>query len=83
MCERELHHRPVGAQHGCGSLSSGPPHIPALSIDDVPFVAAAIEAGADYLVSDDKDILTLAPLKDVSIATPREFLGVISKIRPL
>lgn len=59
------------------------PQIAIRDLDDLPVVATAIESGADYLVSGDKDILSLAPLKEVSIVTPREFWGVISKIRPL
>ena len=63
-----------------------PATLPQLSIrdlDDLPVVAAAIEAKADYLVSGDKDILSLIPLNDIKIATPREFWAVISKIHPI
>ena len=63
-----------------------PATLPQLSIrdlDDLPVVAAAIEAKADYLVSGDKDILSLIPLNDIKIATPREFWIVISKIHPI
>ena len=63
-----------------------PATLPQLSIrdlDDLPVVAAAIEAKAGYLVSGDKDILSLIPLNDIKIATPREFWIVISKIHPI
>ena len=63
-----------------------PATLPQLSIrdlDDLPVVAAAIEAKADYLVSGDKDILSLIPLNDIKIATPREFWIVISKRHPI
>ena len=63
-----------------------PATLPQLSIrdlDDLPVVAAAIEAKADYLVSGDKDILSLIPLNDIKIATPREFWTLISKIHPI
>ena len=63
-----------------------PATLPQLSIrdlDDLPVVAAAIEAKADYLVSGDKDILSLIPLNDIKIATPREFWIVISNIHPI
>ena len=63
-----------------------PATLPQLSIrdrDDLPVVAAAIEAKADYLVSGDKDILSLIPLNDIKIATPREFWTVISNIHPI
>jgi len=63
-----------------------PATLPQLSIrdrDDLPVVAAAIEAKADYLVSGDKDILSLIPLNDIKIATPREFWTVISNVHPI
>jgi putative PIN family toxin of toxin-antitoxin system len=63
-----------------------PATLPQLSIrdlDDLPVVAAAIEAKADYLVSGDKDILSLISLNDIKIATPREFWTVISNIHPI
>lgn len=63
-----------------------PATLPQLSIrdrNDLPVVAAAIEAKADYLVSGDKDILSLIPLNDIKIATPREFWTVISNIHPI
>jgi predicted nucleic acid-binding protein len=46
-------------------------------------LAAAIESKADYLVSGDKDMTSLFPLKEIKIATPREFWTVISKIHPI
>ena len=52
-------------------------------LDDLPVLAAAIESKADYLVSGDKDIISLFPLKEIKIATPREFWTVISKIHPI
>ena len=63
-----------------------PATLPQLSIrdrDDLPVVATAIEAKADYLVSGDKDILSLIPLNDIKIATPREFWTVISNVHPI
>ena len=63
-----------------------PATLPQLSIrdrDDLPVVAAAIKAKADYLVSGDKDILSLIPLNDIKIATPREFWTVISNVHPI
>jgi putative PIN family toxin of toxin-antitoxin system len=63
--------------------SDTPPQISIRDLDDLPVVAAAIEAKADYLVSGDKDILSLIPLNELKIATPREFWTVISKIYPI
>ena len=63
-----------------------PATLPQLSIrdrDDLPVVATAIEAKADYLVSGDKDMLSLIPLNDIKIATPREFWTVISNVHPI
>ncbi len=46
-------------------------------------VAAAIESKAEYFVSGDKDIISLVPLHEIKVVTPREFWEVISKIRPI
>ena len=59
------------------------PQIAIRDLDDLPVLAAAIESKADYLVSGDKDIISLFPLKEIKIATPREFWTVISKIHPI
>ena len=59
------------------------PQIAIRDLDDLPVLAAAIESKADYLVSGDKDITSLFPLKEIKIATPREFWTVISKIYPI
>ena len=59
------------------------PQIAIRDLDDLPVLAAAIESKADYLVSGDKDITSLFPLKEIKIATPREFWTVISKIHPI
>jgi putative PIN family toxin of toxin-antitoxin system len=62
------------------------PLLPQIEIrdpDDLPVVAAAIQATVDYLVSGDKDIISLVPLEGVKIATPRELWVIISKIQPL
>ena len=59
------------------------PQIAVRDLDDLPVLAAAIESKADYLVSGDKEITSLFPLKEIKIATPREFWTVISKIHPI
>jgi predicted nucleic acid-binding protein len=62
-----------------------PPTLPQIvirDVNDLPVVAAAIEAKTEYLVSGDKDIPSLVPLREIRIVTPREFWGVISKICP-
>lgn len=48
--------------------------------DDDYILAAAVNAGCDYLVTGDKDLLTLKKLEGMSIVTPREFAELISVI---
>ncbi len=59
------------------------PQIAIRDLDDLPVLAAAIESKADYLVSGDKHITSLSPLKGTKIATPRGFWTVISKVHPI
>ena len=48
-------------------------------IKDDKFLACAIEAKADYLITGDEDLLVLKDYGGIKIMTPREFLGVLSK----
>ena len=41
--------------------------------DDDAILACAVEAGADYLVTGDMDLLELKVFKGIRIVTPREF----------
>ena len=59
------------------------PQIAIRDLDDLPVVAAAIEAKADYLVTGDKDILSIIPIMEIKIVLPREFWSVISKNDPI
>ena len=43
--------------------------------DDVPVLAAAVGAGCEYLVTGDKDLLSLKTFSGVQIVTVREFAG--------
>ena len=63
------------------SLPTPLPDIVIRDPDDLAVIAAAIESHADFLVTGDKDILSLAPLEQVRISTPREFWDTISKTR--
>ena len=45
--------------------------------DDDKFLAAAIEAGAEYVVSGDRDLLALESYRDVQIVRPARFLAVL------
>jgi putative PIN family toxin of toxin-antitoxin system len=45
--------------------------------DDDMIIASALAAGADYIVTRDKDLLSLRKHKDISIMTPEEFLQVL------
>jgi len=49
-------------------------------IKDDKFLACAVEAKADYLVTGDEDLLVLKEYEGIKIVTPREFLGILSKI---
>lgn len=42
---------------------------------DDKFLAAAVNGGATFLVTGDRDLLVLERFQDVEIITPREFLG--------
>jgi putative PIN family toxin of toxin-antitoxin system len=44
--------------------------------DDV-FLACAVAAAADYLVTGDKDLLTLAEFRGTKIVTPKQFLEIL------
>ena len=62
-------------------IASLPVLLPDINIrdpDDLAVVAAAIESDADFLVTGDKDITSIAPLETVRITTPREFWNAIS-----
>ena len=41
--------------------------------DDVPILGLAIAATADYIVTGDKDLLSLQVFRDIPIVTPRGF----------
>ncbi len=46
--------------------------------DDDYILAAAVNAGCDYLVTGDKDLLALKIFEGMKIVTPREFAELIS-----
>lgn len=45
-------------------------------IKDDKFLACAVEARADYIVTGDKDLLALGEYKGIKIITPREFMRI-------
>jgi uncharacterized protein len=45
--------------------------------DDDKIIACAVAAGAQYLVSRDRDLLSLASYAGVSIIAPEEFLHLV------
>ncbi len=47
---------------------------------DNPFLECAVFAGADYLVTRDKDLLVLHPFSDIQIVTPEDFLEELIKL---
>ena len=46
--------------------------------DDVPVLAAAVGANCEYLVTGDKDLLTLKEFSGVKIVTAREFSALLT-----
>jgi len=48
---------------------------------DNPFLACAVAARADYLVSNDRDLLVLKKPFGISIVTPVQFLRVLERAR--
>lgn len=48
-------------------------------IKDDKFLACAVEAKADYLITGDKDLLVLKEYEGIKIITPRAFLKVLNK----
>ena len=48
--------------------------------DDDFILAATVNAGCDYLVTGDKDLLELKNCERVKIVTPREFADLVSAI---
>ena len=61
-----------------------PPDIPPTSRDpkDDKFLAAAAEAKADYLVSEDKDLLTLKTHGTTRIVNALDFLQILQSLPP-
>lgn len=57
------------------------PDIAVRDPDDLAVIAAAIQSHADFLVTGDKDITSLAPLEHMRVSTPRDFWNAISKTR--
>jgi putative PIN family toxin of toxin-antitoxin system len=47
--------------------------------DDDMIIACALAAGADYIVTRDKDLLSLRKHENISIITPEAFLQVLRK----
>ncbi len=45
---------------------------------DDQVVAAAVAAGADYLITSDQDMLVLKEHEGIKIVSPREFLGILA-----
>lgn len=46
-------------------------------VKDDRFLACAFEAGADYIITGDEDLLVLKEYEGIKIITPREFLKVL------
>jgi putative PIN family toxin of toxin-antitoxin system len=53
-----------------------PAHVPRVELqdkDDLPILGAAIAAGAEVLVTGDKELLDLGHIQDLEILSPRQF----------
>jgi len=55
------------------------PHLESVSRDphDDPVIACAIKAGAQYLVTRDKDLLSMRKYKTVKMTSPEEFMALL------
>jgi putative PIN family toxin of toxin-antitoxin system len=66
------------------SISISPQKItsfPSISRDkkDNYLLAYAVQYNADYLITDDKDLIDLGPIENLQILTPKQFLELIVK----
>lgn len=50
-------------------------------LDDNRVIEAAVAAGADYVVTNDNDLLDLAPLPGLEIVTAARFVAILSQSR--
>lgn len=50
-------------------------------VKDDKFLACALEAKADYIVTGDKDLLVLKEYEGITIVTPREFLETLKTVK--
>lgn len=48
---------------------------------DDKYLAAAVEGKADYIITGDKDLLSLGKYQDIAIVAPAEFLMVLQRSR--
>ncbi len=69
-----LHHDAVLVP-GLANVRGAIPNDP----DDEKFLACAIDAGADLIVSGDKHLLALSTYRDIPIVTARDFLQQMEK----
>lgn len=49
--------------------------------DDNKIISAAVEAKAEYIVSRDKDLLSLRKYQRIKIITPEEFMRILRTVR--
>lgn len=57
------------------------PQMVSRDIKDDKFLACAVEAKADYIVSGDEDLLDLKEYERIKIITPREFLEILKTFK--
>ncbi|MBI1282113.1 MAG: putative toxin-antitoxin system toxin component, PIN family [Anaerolineaceae bacterium] len=61
-----------------------PDNVPSVSRDpkDDKFIACAVAAKANYIISEDKDLLVLNPYQGIQIINALDFLNVLQNISP-
>jgi len=56
-------------------------HVITRDPSDNMVLACAVEGRADYIVSGDRDLLTLESYEEIPIVTPREFLQILARVK--
>ncbi|MBM3254308.1 MAG: putative toxin-antitoxin system toxin component, PIN family [Candidatus Omnitrophica bacterium] len=47
--------------------------------EDNQILACALEGGANFIITGDKDLLSLNPFKNISIISPKDFINYLGK----
>jgi len=76
--DKQVHQYCRDLETGC-RLIADPPSVRVVERDpnDDMIIACALEAGADHVVTRDKDLLSLGTYDGIRMVTPRQFLDLI------